>query len=116
MLAYVITGPRVGECSFIDIPDHPDDCAGSNLFALQAQVGGMIECIALNDELDAWINEEGKLIPLEPTALWCATPHSHPHDVVMGTIVVLRHDDEGCCTPILPSDLEVTRSYLLPIR
>lgn len=66
---------------------------------LSNAVGGLIECISLESlEADMWINEEGKIIELEPnafgTALWVR--QFGFTDVIMGDIIITAGpDDEG---------------------
>lgn len=50
----------------------PEICEVENtLEALQAEVGGSIECVRFSTDCAILVNEEGKLIPLEPNLAFC---------------------------------------------
>lgn len=63
----------------------------------QDAVGGFIELLPLSilDEnyIQAFVNEEGKLIGLDPTAL--LTAKGNVCDLVAGNIMFVGYDDEG---------------------
>lgn len=56
----------------------------NSLETIQGLVGGYIEVLKLNDYVDIILNEEGKLIGLEPNFRF-------KHDVVVGTVVFVSH-------------------------
>lgn len=76
------------------------DASGSSLAALQAAVGGPIECVGINHEFDMFLHEEGKYAPgLERNDLatvllgWAG---GITGDYIMGTVVFTGiPDDEG---------------------
>lgn len=80
-------------CTKFEIPDGPN-----TLDVLQEQVGGYIEIPhivkAFNDlDIDMIINDEGKLLGLEPTL---AILQGHKvADIIHGPILFVSHDDEG---------------------
>ena len=85
----------------------------NTLSALQAYVSGLIECIGLG-ELDIIMNEEGKLMHL---------PHNRAFvnelgvlDVIVGNILVCRHDEDGNFTSILPEDIPIIEKSLKPCQ
>jgi hypothetical protein len=65
---------------------------------LSGAVGGWIECVGLENGLDLWVNEEGKLtgLPQNPvaTALWADSYGMT--DVIMGDVIITSGtDNEG---------------------
>lgn len=62
----------------------------NTLEALQAEVGGSIECVRFATDCAILVNEEGKLIPLEPNLAFCG-------DVLFGTVLAVGvKGDEFC--------------------
>lgn len=64
-------------------------------------VNGLVELVSLNRDVDMWVNEEGKLIGLEPnllaTILWSKVFPNQ--DVIMGNVVITGGaDTEGNTT------------------
>ncbi|MEF9920057.1 MAG: DUF3846 domain-containing protein [Erysipelotrichaceae bacterium] len=59
----------------------------NQLEELQRVVGGYIELVALDDELDLFINEEGRLINLEPNRMV-------GNDVLVGIFLIASHDED----------------------
>lgn len=80
-------------CIKLELPNGPN-----TLDALQEQVGGLIEIPhivkAFNDlDIDMVINEEGKLLGLEPTL---AILRGHKIvEIICGPVLFVSHDDEG---------------------
>lgn len=66
----------------------------SSLDSFQSLVGGRIECLSLTPRVDVWMNEEGKLLGLHPTAI-IVDHEGEPVDVIAGPFFVAAHDDEG---------------------
>jgi hypothetical protein len=60
----------------------------NTLEAFQKLVGGYIEVVRLDEGICAVINEEGKLLDLEPNILL-------RHDYLAGTVVLVTTDGEG---------------------
>lgn len=60
----------------------------STIGFLRSVVGGSIELVRLSNEWDMWVNEEGKLLNLEPNLLF-------PRDIVVGSVVVTGHSGEN---------------------
>ena len=83
----------------------------NTLEAKQAYVGGLIQVIRLDEKIDAIINDEGKLIPLQWNRLWFVDG-KEPIDIIMGNILCCRHDDEGNFTDIQEEDIPVILSHL----
>lgn len=80
-------------CTKFEIPDGPN-----TLDVLQGQVGGYIEIphiVPQFDELgiDMVINDEGKLLGLEPTL--AILKGSQVVEVICGPILFVSHDEEG---------------------
>lgn len=71
-----------------------------SLAGLQHLVGGFIECVALDDELHGYCNEEGKLdglrINVRATRLVeTYRPGFMAHDVIVGDFIVLGMTADG---------------------
>jgi hypothetical protein len=65
---------------------------------LSTAVNGMIELVSINEDIDMWLNEEGKYIGLEPniiaTIIWNKVFPNF--DIVMGDVIITGgSDDEG---------------------
>lgn len=81
----------------------------TTLSGIQKLVGGWIECPPSDDDrVSLFINEEGKLIGLEPnfygTAVWHAVmPAARGNDLLCGTVVVTGGvDRNGNTTSLAP--------------
>lgn len=63
---------------------------------LSKAVGGWIECVTLRDELDMWVNEEGKLIglPQNPIATALFADSFGTSDVIMGDVIITCGTDQ----------------------
>ena len=70
---------------------------------LSTLVDGMIECVALPGQVDAWVNEEGlyrddfayNLLGTYMVRGWTGNPGYH----LVGPVVFAAHDDEGFTLP-----------------
>ncbi|MGN1248914.1 MAG: DUF3846 domain-containing protein [Candidatus Spyradocola sp.] len=72
----------------------------NTLDGLQTAVGGLIEFVYLSDSFMLLVNEEGKLLELEPNRrLGC--------DVLVGDVYVVKDDGEGDLTSLSPEELEM---------
>lgn len=73
--------------------------AGDTYKTLSDAVGGYIECVTIENEIDMWVNEEGKLIdlPYNATAtgfFW--TSYGFMSDVIMGDVILTGSNvDDG---------------------
>jgi hypothetical protein len=90
MKAYIINTDGTGGVVEFDKHNSFDTLSGA--------VGGWIECVALSDDLDMWVNEEGKLVGLPVnvigTRMWRAA--FGPTDVIVGNVIFTGGvDDEG---------------------
>lgn len=85
------------------------------LEALQKEVGGYIDIVPLDEsgELDLYVHDEGKLIGLPVNRVWLID--SQVADILVGTVFVARHDNEGNTISIRDSDVETIESILRPI-
>jgi hypothetical protein len=66
--------------------------------AIKSAVGGWIECVSLRDDLDMYVNEEGKLLglPVNATATSIWEAHYGPTDIIVGDVILTGGaDDEG---------------------
>lgn len=104
----VETGPLEPDLSrvyrvLVKRPDEPPEAVimtRPTLDFLQAQVGGYIECVALTPRIDLWCNEEGHLNELPPNVFV-----EQGIGVVVGTIVIAAHNDEGATIGLSDADL-----------
>ena len=84
-----------------------DNCS---LEFLQAQVGGIIQIVPsmFDENLDLIVNDEGKLIGLEPNR-W------YGDDVIFGNILVTAYNDEGETISLTEDQIErAMDEYLSP--
>lgn len=86
----------------------------NSLKAEQEYVGGYVQVIALTDEIDAIINDDGKLMQLPANRLWKSD--NQIYDFIVGNIQCVRHNIEGEFTNIQPEDIEVIEKLLVPIK
>lgn len=68
-------------------------------------VGGYLEMLRVDDEIDLWLNEEGKLDGLEPN--FQLVHNGKVIDVVVGDVFFASHDDEGNTTSL--TDKQINR-------
>lgn len=64
----------------VDMSDNPHGW----LDFLKGVVGGKLELVRLTPKFDLWLNEEGKLLDLEPNLLM-------PSDIIVGPVVITGH-------------------------
>lgn len=69
-----------------------------NLKASQNLVGGHLELLRIDDEIDMWLNEEGKLDGLDGN--FNLVSNGRVIDVVVGDVFFASHDDEGNTTSL----------------
>lgn len=65
---------------------------------LSQGVGGWIECVGLDINLDLWVNEEGKLngLPINPVATLLWEKYLGKTDIIVGDAVITAgSDNEG---------------------
>jgi hypothetical protein len=65
---------------------------------LSTAVNGMIELVSISEDIDMWLNEEGKLIGLEPNVIATMLFYKafSKFDLVMGNVIITGgSDDEG---------------------
>jgi len=65
---------------------------------LSTAVNGMIELVSINEDIDMWLNEEGKIIGLEPNIVATMLFYKafSQFDIVMGDVIITGgSDDEG---------------------
>jgi len=71
---------------------------GDELARLQVMVGGWVQCVDLENRVDLWCNEEGKMIglPVNPLATMIWQVAYGPTDVMVGDVVISGGaDNEG---------------------
>jgi hypothetical protein len=88
---------------------------GDSYQLLRDSVQGYIECANVEQNIDIWLNEEGKLIGLTPNRLatfmywakWGAGT-----DIIVGDVFLATHDEEGETIGLTESQLDYLRDYL----
>ncbi len=86
----------------------------NSLKAEQKLLGGYIEVIRLTDEVCCIVNEEAKLLGLPANRLWKSDDEIY--DFIAGNIECVRCNSEGEFTSILPEDIPMIESALVPIK
>lgn len=81
----------------------------NTLKSFQEIVGGYIECIPFPgiEELDIFLNEEGKLIGLNPNIYL-----REYKDIIVGTFFVVGNDGEGDAISLTEEQIEKVREYI----
>jgi hypothetical protein len=87
---------------------------GSDLASSQKLVGGYIECVGLSDDIDLWLNEEGKLDGLKPN--FNLVYNNEVRDVVVGNVFFASHDDEGDTTSLSEGQLKSIENMFINRR
>ena len=80
---------------------------------LQEYVGGYIDVVRLNDEIDLVINDEGKIHDL-PTNRACIGDNGGVYDFICGNILCVRHRDDEFDS-ILESEIAGIEKKLIPL-
>jgi hypothetical protein len=64
---------------------------------LSTAVNGMVELVSINEDVDMWLNEEGKIIGLEPniiaSLIWNRVFPNF--DIVMGDVIITGGADDA---------------------
>lgn len=74
---------------------------------------GLIQVICI-DGIDIICHDEGKLLQYPPNRVW-VDENGEALDIFCGNILVVRHNDEGEFTSILPKDIAVINKFLKPV-
>ena len=86
-------------------------CYGDDSYEFLSQsVGGWIELLptsTFGDDIDVFINEEGKFKCLAPSAV--LVYQGKIHDYVMGKLVFVSHNDEGDTIPLTDEQIAKIR-------
>jgi hypothetical protein len=98
-----IKGPAPGDQEFVTL-EHDDV-----IKLCQQEIGGYIEVILLEQGFIAIVNEDGKRLMLTPSVVWMS--RGLVHDILVGTVIVLRSDMQS----LQESDLPIIKRYLLPM-
>ena len=84
----------------------------NTLEAFQAIVGGHIEALRIRDDLCCYVNEEGKLLNMQPNFV-IRRQYVSKVDIIVGPAVFFRLDDEGSEVSLTLTDsLYLTRLLL----
>ena len=89
----------------------------NTLESLQNIVGGYIERAYMGERfmkegIDPFINEEGKLIGLEPQIAIFDREGNTIIDLVMGNCIFVSHDDEGNTVGLTDRQIQIVREEL----
>ena len=85
----------------------------NSLESKQKYVGGLIQVVSLDSNIDIICNDEGKLQGLKPNRAFMNGEDIL--DVFVGNILACRHDSEGNFTSIKEEDIPTIEKYLKPI-
>lgn len=85
----------------------------NTLKAKQEYVGGLIQVISLNSDIDIICNDEGKSEGLQYNRVF--VENSRILDILAGNILAVRHDNEGNFTSIREEDIPTIEAMLKPI-
>ena len=114
MEKYLVMHPK-GKFEVIDGKKYED-----TLSMLQKNVGGFIDLLYLGEELaerdiDAYVNDEGKLIGLEPNFVrqFVKKDGDSLYDIVQGNVVFSKVDQsDGKTYPLDDDDIEFIKNYM----
>lgn len=110
MRAIHVTGPNAADWLETTVPD------SDALETYQRMVGGLIEALATieSDRATVFINEEGKIEGLPPTAVW-TEPDGTVLDILRGPLVLLGPvNDDGNTTGLTDEALAYIRERVRP--
>ena len=70
---------------------------GQSYEVIRSAVDGYIECAVVGEDIDLWLNEEGKLIGLEPNPIATALYWDKYGiiDVIVGDVFLTANDGQG---------------------
>jgi hypothetical protein len=82
---------------------------GESYEVIRNAVNGWIECAVVGAEIDLWLNEEGKLIGLEPnrTATYLFwNKYGIGSDIIVGDVFLTSNDGQGETTGLTPKQVD----------
>lgn len=105
------------EGEFIELNEEDYD---STYDMLHTCVDGRIECvswlpISFKRNIDIWLNEEGKIIDLEPSLVILNDDRTIA-DMFMGNIVFARNDEEGNTIPLNEEDFDYIKKEIFSLN
>ena len=77
---------------------------------IRAFVDGYIECLRITDRICLWLNEEGKLIGLEPNIILLL--NGKPYDYVCGNAFFCSVNDSGDSVGLSDEEIEIINDRL----
>ena len=109
-VALTLTTQDTSEIAFFEI--------GDSYSMIQKAVSGWIECVRLNNGVDMWVNEEGKILdlPYNPTAtaiFWAN--FGFMSDVIVGNVIFTSSNDEGDTIGLNVSQVEYLKEIAFDI-
>lgn len=100
---------RVGRAAVVEELQPNPDLNGGHLCAMQKIVGGLIQCVTLDDGIDLWCNEEGMLLELPLNRCFAAAPRGEPGIPV--DFVIYASDD--LARPHEPGEWRIQGDFFL---
>ena len=84
----------------------------ASLESMQAIVGGWLEAVPLTPNIILWINEEGKMMDLEPNFALTA-PNGKALDIIVGNVVITGVDIAGNTSSLSDSDILMIQDHFI---
>src|SRR6185312_342041 len=100
---------RVGQVPIVTTFEAGED--GGHYDAMSSAVGGMIECITLDDGVDLWCNEEGLMLDLPLNRVIPAAPRPAP--TLFGEAVPIIYASPGLARPGEPGEWRIHGDFFL---
>lgn len=88
---------------------------GKSYSLLSETVGGWIECANVKHNIDIWLNEEGKLIGLEPNRTATAIfwdKWGIGTDIIVGDVFITTNDENGETIGLTDEQIEYLKDFL----
>lgn len=109
MINSIVIKPNTGKTELVFLDDE------DTLKALQESVGGLIERVYVNDDMerlkiDLYVNEEGKLLDLEENAL--IIRDGSTFDVLVGPMIFVSCNEEGETVGLSAEQIEYIIKYI----
>lgn len=116
VLVVTVDGPFV-ETLRKEIPQ--EDWGNVGYETISEAVGGLIDCVAFKTEsgewFDMWVNDEFLILPdleLNPIATAIMRNTNCPIQVVLGNILIAKHDEEGYTTAMTEEQCSTVMNHI----
>lgn len=88
---------------------------GDSYEVIKSAVNGWIECVVVGDDIDMWVNEEGKLMGLEINFLatmlfW--ERYGTGTDIVVGDVFLTSNDGQGEATGLTETHIKFLDEFV----